>query len=32
MFTADLTWTGLESKPEFRGEKPATNRLSHGAA
>jgi hypothetical protein len=32
MFTANLTWTALESKPEFRVKKPATNRLIHRAA
>jgi hypothetical protein len=28
----NLTWTDLESNPGLRGEKPATNRLSHGTA
>ena len=27
-----LTWTDLGSNPAFRGERPATNCLSHGAA
>jgi hypothetical protein len=30
--TTNPTWTDLESNPFFRGEKPATNRLSHGTA
>jgi hypothetical protein len=27
--TTNLTWTGLGSNPSLRGERPATNRLSH---
>jgi hypothetical protein len=30
--TASLTWTDPGSKPGLRGERPATNRLSHGTA
>jgi hypothetical protein len=28
--TTNLTWTDLGSNPGLRGERPATNRLSHG--
>jgi hypothetical protein len=28
----DSTWTGLGANPGLGGEKPATNRLSHGTA
>ena len=28
--TTNYTWTDPESKPGLRGERPATNRLSHG--
>jgi len=27
-----ITWAGLGSNPGLGGEKPATNRLSHGTA
>jgi hypothetical protein len=30
--TTNPTWTDLRSNPGLRGEKPATNRLSHGTA
>jgi hypothetical protein len=30
--TTNLTWTYLGSNPGLRGERPATNRLSHGTA
>jgi hypothetical protein len=30
--TTNPTWTGPESNPDLRGEKPANNRLSHGTA
>jgi hypothetical protein len=30
--TTNLTWTDPESNPGLRGERPATNRLSHGTA
>jgi hypothetical protein len=30
--TTNLTWTDLGSNPGLRGERPATNRLSHGTA
>jgi hypothetical protein len=30
--TTNLMWTDPESKPGLRGERPATNRLSHGTA
>jgi hypothetical protein len=30
--TANLTWTDLGSNPGLRGERPATDRLSHGTA
>jgi hypothetical protein len=30
--TTNPTWTGAESNPGLRGERPATNRLSHGTA
>jgi hypothetical protein len=29
LFDTDLTWTGLDSNPSFRGETPATDRLCH---
>jgi hypothetical protein len=32
LFTTDRTWTGLISSPCLRGDRPATDRLSHGAA
>ena len=32
MSTENLTWTGLESNPGFRGEKPATDPLRHVTA
>jgi hypothetical protein len=28
--TTNLTWTDPGSNPGLRGERPATNRLSHG--
>lgn len=28
----NLTWADLESSPDFRGSRPATNRLFHGTA
>jgi len=28
----DATWTGLESKAGLRGDRPGSNRLSHGTA
>jgi hypothetical protein len=31
-FTTNPTWTGLEKNPGLRGERPATNRLTHGTA
>jgi hypothetical protein len=30
--TTNPTWTEPGSNPGFRGERPATNRLSHGSA
>jgi hypothetical protein len=30
--TTNLTWTDPGSSPGVRGERPATNRLSHGTA
>jgi hypothetical protein len=30
--TTNLTWTDPGSNPGLRGERPATNRLSHGTA
>jgi hypothetical protein len=30
--TTNFTWTVPGSNPGLRGEKPATNRLSHGTA
>jgi hypothetical protein len=30
--TINPTWTDPGSNPGFRGERPATNRLSHGTA
>lgn len=30
--TTNLMWTGLESNPDLRGERLATNRLSHCTA
>jgi hypothetical protein len=30
--TTNLTWTDPGSNPGLRGERPATNRLSHGKA
>jgi hypothetical protein len=30
--TTNPTWTDLGSNPGLRGERPATNRLSHGTA
>jgi hypothetical protein len=30
--TTNSTWTGPGSNPGLRGERPATNRLSHGTA
>ena len=30
--TTNPTWTDPESKPGLRGERPATNRLSHDTA
>jgi hypothetical protein len=30
--TTNLTWTDPGANPDFRGERPATNRLSHGMA
>jgi hypothetical protein len=30
--TINPTWTDLGSKPGLRGERPATNHLSHGTA
>jgi hypothetical protein len=30
--TTNPTWTDPESNPGLRGERPATNRLSHGTA
>jgi hypothetical protein len=30
--TTQPTWTDPESNPGLRGERPATNRLSHGTA
>ena len=30
--TINLTWTDTGSNPGLRGERPATNRLSHGTA
>jgi hypothetical protein len=30
--TTNPTWTDPGSNPDFRGERPATNRLSHGTA
>jgi hypothetical protein len=30
--TTNPTWTDSGSNPGLRGEKPATNRLSHGTA
>jgi hypothetical protein len=30
--TINPTWTNLGSNPGLRGERPATNRLSHGKA
>jgi hypothetical protein len=30
--TTNLTWTEPGSNPGFRGERPVTNRLSHGTA
>jgi hypothetical protein len=30
--TTNPTWTDPGSKPGLRGERPATNRLSHGTA
>jgi hypothetical protein len=30
--TTNPTWTDLGSNPDLRGERPATNRLSHGKA
>jgi hypothetical protein len=30
--TTNPTWTELGSNPGLRGERPATNRLSHGTA
>jgi hypothetical protein len=30
--TANPTWTDPGSNPGLRGERPATNRLSHGTA
>ena len=30
--TTNPTWTGLRSNPGLRGERSATNRLSHGMA
>jgi hypothetical protein len=32
LFTTNPTWTDSGSKPGLCGEKPATNRLSHGTA
>ena len=29
-FTTNLSWIGLVSNPELCGERPATDRLSHG--
>jgi hypothetical protein len=30
--TTNPTWTDPGSNPDLRGERPATNRLSHGTA
>jgi hypothetical protein len=30
LFSTNPTWTDLGSNPGLRGERPATNRLSHG--
>jgi hypothetical protein len=30
--TTNLTWTDLGSNPGLDGERPTTNRLSHGTA
>jgi hypothetical protein len=32
LFTTNPTWTYPGSNPGLRGERPATNRLSHGTA
>jgi hypothetical protein len=32
LFTTNPTWTDPGLNPGFRGERPATNRLSHGTA
>ena len=32
LYTINLTWAGLGMNPGFRGDRPATHRLSHGAA
>jgi hypothetical protein len=30
--TTNSTWIGMELNPGLRGERPETNRLSHGTA
>jgi hypothetical protein len=30
LFITDSTWNGLGSNPTLRGERPATDHLSHG--
>jgi hypothetical protein len=32
MSTTNSTWTDLGANPGLRGERPASNRLSHGTA
>jgi hypothetical protein len=32
LVTTNLTWTDPGSNPGLRGERPATNRLSHGTS
>jgi len=32
LFTTNRTWTGLTSTSSLRGDRPATDRLSHGTA
>ena len=32
LFTTNRTWTGLTSNMCLRGDRPATDRLSHGTA
>jgi hypothetical protein len=32
LYTINLTWAGLGMNSGFRGDRPATHRLSHGTA